>query len=176
MAVAFVRSQNSGEVTVSPISFNIDLTGGDGLRVVISDRANPPVTASTVKLDATTNLTKLRTDGNGGANDPMTEIWYWDPVARGPLPSGTHSVDIVLSGTPSDAGAGALVFSGTHQTSPVGGSAGGAGDFGTGSTASKSITTLVDGCLTMAVLMVQQTATISINGGDTQLYDLSFAI
>ena len=163
-------ASNSGEQTATPFSWSTHTCSGThrAVWVGVSVRANPAVTVTGITYDGVP-MHFLRRDGSGAANSPNTELWYLE----NPNTTANATITVTLSGTPSDVSAGAISYSEVDQTTPND-VAGGAGTNGTGTAASQSITTVTDNALTLSVLMVHANATIVIQNGDTQVFDLAF--
>lgn len=166
MALAIDATAQSTEQTASPLTWNHTCTGTNLVLIVgISIRTAPGT--STVVTAVTYNgvsMTKVREDSN--TNRAESSLWF----LIGPA-TGTHQVSATMTADASDFWGGSISFTDAHQTTPIDVHA---GTTGNGTTASQAMTTVTDGSWGVALLMVASNNTITIGGGDTQLYDKSF--
>jgi len=166
--IAVDATSSSGEKTSSPFTWTHTTGSGNNRALFVGISIHTEgITASAVTYNGV-SMTFLRGDTGSVGTRTRTEIWYLAAPA-----TGANTVSVTAAGATECSG-GAVSFTGVNQSTPND-VAGGAGATGTSTTASQSITTVTDNAWTFAVLKVHNNNTITIGGGDTQIWDDTYA-
>lgn len=162
--VTFDATSNSGEKTTAVFDWSHTTAGVNrGLWVGVSIRDVGALTVTGITYNGVA-MNFLRGDGD----IQRSEIWYLAAPA-----TGANTVQVTLSGTPADAGGGAVSFNGVDQTTPND-VAGGAGNDDTSNAPSQAIVTVTNGAWTFANLAVFTNVTATQGANQTERWDITF--